>query len=381
VVQREVARLGATGADPVRRERLLEDFRYLGDETCATDGLCATACPVGIDTGAFVKTLRAAAHGVAAHAVARSAASSFAAVSAGLRGALAVADAGHAVLGSRLAGAIARGARVATGGKLPLWNPAMPRPSHAGPFRDRVSGRERRVVYFPSCVVRTFGPARGDAEASAFEATLSVLDKARFDVVFPRGLEKLCCGMPFESKGFLGEADAKARELGDALLEATRGGEVPVLCDTSPCLYRMRKTLDPRLRLHEPVEFARQHLLGALRLQRVKGPVAIHTTCSATKLGLGEALREVALACAEEVVVPAGVGCCGFAGDRGFSHPELNASALQSLRAAIPAGCTEGYSTSRTCEIGLSLHAGIPYRSIMNLLDRCSRPLEEAPAV
>jgi Fe-S oxidoreductase len=28
-------------------------------DTCATDGMCATACPVGIDTGALVKRLRA----------------------------------------------------------------------------------------------------------------------------------------------------------------------------------------------------------------------------------------------------------------------------------------------------------------------------------
>jgi D-lactate dehydrogenase len=220
------------------------------------------------------------------------------------------------------------------------------------------------------------GPSRGDGEAGAFEATLSVLEKARFDVIFPKDLERLCCGMPFESKGFVAEAEEKARELSFALLAASEDGAVPVLCETSPCLYRMRRTVDPRLVLHEPVEFAQKHLLGRLRVERIRGPVAIHATCSATKMGLAEALRAVAQACAEEVVVPAGVGCCGFAGDRGFTHPELNASALSRLPAALPPGCTEGFSTSRTCEIGLSLHAGIPYRSIMNLLDRCSTPLD-----
>jgi D-lactate dehydrogenase len=323
-----------------------------------------------------VKTLRAASHGGAAQAASRAAASSFAAVSAGLRGALAIADAGHAVLGTRLSAALARGARAASGGRLPLWNPAMPRPSRAGPFDDRISGRPRRVVYFPSCVVRTMGPARGDAEAGVFEATLSVLEKARFDVIFPKDMERLCCGMPFESKGFAAAADEKAREVSLALLAASENGAVPVLCETSPCLYRMRRTVDPRLVLHEPVEFAQRHLLGRLRMERIRGPVAIHATCSATKMGLAEALRAVAQACADEVIVPAGVGCCGFAGDRGFTHPELNASALSRLRGALPPGCTEGFSTSRTCEIGLSLHAGIPYRSIMNLLDRCSRPIE-----
>jgi D-lactate dehydrogenase len=72
------------------------------------------------------------------------------------------------------------------------------------------------------------------------------------------------------------------------------------------------------------------------------------------------------------VVVPDLVGCCGFAGDRGFNHPELNASALQHLRPAVTE-CVCGYSTSRTCEIGLSAHSGIHYKSILYLVDRCTQ--------
>ncbi len=73
--------------------------------------------------------------------------------------------------------------------------------------------------------------------------------------------------------------------------------------------------------------------------------------------------------------MPAGVGCCGFAGDRGFSHPELNASALAALKDGLPEGCREGFSNSRTCEIGLSHHSKRPYRSIVFLVDRCTAPL------
>jgi len=76
--------------------------------------------------------------------------------------------------------------------------------------------------------------------------------------------------------------------------------------------------------------------------------------------------------------VPEDVGCCGFAGDKGFTQPELNAHALRHLNKDIPQGCSAGYSTSRTCEIGLSHHAGMPYRSIVYLVDACSRP--KAPA-
>jgi hypothetical protein len=73
------------------------------------------------------------------------------------------------------------------------------------------------------------------------------------------------------------------------------------------------------------------------------------------------------------VGVPEDVFCCGFAGDRGFSHPELNAAALAQLGEQVR-GCTVGYSTSRTCEVGLSLHAGLPYKNLMFLLDAASWP-------
>jgi len=136
----------------------------------------------------------------------------------------------------------------------------------------------------------------------------------------------------------------------------------------------MKGSLDGRLRLFEPVEFIHVHLMDKLRFERRPETIAIHVTCSSTKMGLDGAFRAVAQACAERVVVP-GSGCCGFAGDKGFNTPELNASALAGLRGALSPGCERGYSNSRTCEIGLSLHGGIPYQSIVYLVDRVTSPL------
>jgi D-lactate dehydrogenase len=91
-------------------------------------------------------------------------------------------------------------------------------------------------------------------------------------------------------------------------------------------------------------------------------------------MGLEPKLRAVAEACAERVVVPA-TGCCGFAGDKGFTTPELSASALRGLAAAVE-GCERGFSSSRGCEVGLTTHAGIPYQSLAHLVDACSAPRE-----
>ncbi|BDG01040.1 FAD-binding and (Fe-S)-binding domain-containing protein [Anaeromyxobacter oryzae] len=371
VARREIARLEATGEDPERRERLEADYAYLGDETCATDGLCATACPVGIDTGNHTKWLRSQRSG--GRGAAEWASEHFAGTVAGMRGTLRAADAAHAVLGTRLMGALARGLRAASGGKVPLWNPEMPRASApvARPHRDGSPGA-LRAVYFPSCIARTMGPARGDAEGvEVHRAMSSLLAKAGYDAVFPEGLEGLCCGLAFESKGFLAQADAKARELEEALVAASEGGKLPIVFDTSPCAYRMRKVAT-RITALDPVEFIHRHLLPRLSIERVPGPIALHVPCSAVKLGLTETFRAVASACAERVALPREVGCCGFAGDRGFTHPELNASALAPLRGALPEGCAAGYSSSRTCEIGLSLHSGVPYRALAALVDRCA---------
>lgn len=89
-------------------------------------------------------------------------------------------------------------------------------------------------------------------------------------------------------------------------------------------------------------------------------------------MDLGSKLQALAERCADTVIAPDQVGCCGFGGDRGFVEPELNAHALRHL--ALPAGCGEGYSSNRTCEIGLTDHTGVPYRSILNLLEETTRP-------
>jgi len=380
--RREIARLASTGADPARLARMEEDYRFLGEETCATDGLCATACPVGIDTGELTKRLRADGRSKGGRRAARAVADHYAGATAAVRAGLRMAGAARALAGAPALAAVSRGLHVLSGGRLPVWNAAAPRAAPRARFADVSPGRPDRVVYFPSCVVRAMGAAPADPDPRAvFEATLSLLEKAEYGVLFPAGLDRLCCGLTLDSKGFRELADVKARELEEELLARTEGGAIPVLCDTSPCLARMLKTLDRRLRLFEPAEFIHDFLLGRLRVVRREATIALHVPCSATKLGLAPKLRAVAEACADRVVVPAGIGCCGFAGDRGFTHPELNAAALAGLRAALPAGCARGYSTSRTCEIGLSLHAGIPYQSLVHLVDGCTAARERGGAV
>ena len=373
VIQREISRLRAGGGDGQSLSRFVEDYRYLGEQTCATDGLCATTCPVAINTGEHTKEVRSLQKGAFGRSAARWAAGNYAAVTAGVRGGLASLNAARTVLGERALGSVTRGARDLSGGRLPLWNSRVPKPAPAQAFRGTKNGSARKVVYFPSCIVRTMGPSPGDPDQRPlFEAIRSLLEKAGYEILYPPDMASLCCGMPFGSKGFFEEAERKRRELETALLACSRDGEYPVLFDTSPCLYTMKQKPDPRLRFYEPVEFIHAFLLDALEFTKIPETIAVHITCSSVKLGLREKFLAVAGACAETVVVPDHVGCCGVAGDRVFFFPELNESALSALRDGLPAGCRSGYSSSRTCEIGLSLQSGLPYQSIAYLVDRCA---------
>ncbi|MGM0701443.1 MAG: FAD-binding and (Fe-S)-binding domain-containing protein [Pseudomonadota bacterium] len=383
VVAREMARLEAQGEaldsnEASRLERLREDYRYAGDETCAVDGLCATQCPVGINTGELIRGMR---HERLAHAAGLAArvGRHFSAVTRSARGALRLAGVGRALLGERGLAAVSGAMTRLSGQRVPQWVPSVPQAAPVRvlqrPFPTRGESQDK-VVYLPSCATRVFGASHGDSETrSIMEITLTLLERAGFDVIVPAQVSRLCCGMAFHSKGQFTEAKRKAGELNHELLVASENGRYPIVSDTSPCVLHLQSRLDERLSVQEPVAFAHDHLLPRLTITPLDERVAVHVTCSSTHMGLGERMVALARACAQDVVVPVEVTCCGFAGDKGLVTPELNASALHGLAEQV-AGCDAGYSNSRTCEIGLTQHGGIPYRSILSLLERASQPLQ-----
>ncbi len=372
VAQREITRLRITGEDAARLARLEKQFEELGNNTCAGDGLCSVSCPMGNNTGEMIHDLRREAlpKGCMGYKVGDFAANNLRLITSVLRPVLSVANFAGKVLGD--SGVNAIGGTLHKAG-VPLWTPTLPGAFYSP--KEEIKPAVKKVVYFPSCINQTMGVSRekGEKVAPLVDTVITLCNKAGYEVIFPKGMKNLCCGMIWESKGMPDIADRKTAELEKALLEASENGKYPVLCDQSPCLHRMRDHINS-MYLYEPAEFIHDFLAPELEFTPTDEPVAVHVTCSSRRMGLADKIIGLARKCSRNVVVPTEVGCCGFAGDKGFMLPELNKYALRKLRPQIEkSGAKHGYSNSRTCEIGLSTNSGIPYKSIAYLVNSCTK--------
>ena len=370
VLQREIERLKQTGENPQLLSKLQKQYSYHGEQTCAGDGLCSMSCPMGINVGDLTHEIRRQNHGKTAERVGEIAADNFHGVKTALRGVLHLADFGHSVLGDKVMDTVAKGLHTVG---FPLWTPSMPKPYNATKNLTKTTDKPDKVVYFPSCINQTMGTDKASKGMRPLaEEMVELLQKADYEVIFPKNMDSLCCGTIWESKGLPEIALKKTRQLEEALWEASERGKYPVICDQSPCLHRMKQHIT-KVRLYESAEFIWKYLRDRLIFTQTDTPIALHLTCSTKLMKIDRIVHDLACLCSSNVLVPQGVGCCGFAGDKGMTHPELNAYALRKLRSQImERGIEVGYSNSRTCEIGLQTNSGIPYRSIVYLVNRCT---------
>ncbi|WP_331774095.1 FAD-binding and (Fe-S)-binding domain-containing protein [Sulfurospirillum sp. 1612] len=348
-------------------------YQYDGIETCATCQLCSISCPIGIDTGNLTKKLRSQQIRPLEHKIAWSIAHHYGTVLGLGRFALSAVKVVNSIIGDDAMRSISGGFRKLTGNKMPLWSASLPKGEKFN-IKRTITHADDKVVYFSSCINRTMSNSHAQkGEKSISEVVALLLERAGYEIIIPENIDNLCCGMPFSSKGFTEEGKYKYDELEAQLRQASENGKYPILCDMSPCSKTIDQHKPEGLNIYDTVEFITDFLAPRLTFKAVSDPIVIHTTCSTRKSGLTKKFETLAKMCSSNVIIPQSVSCCGFAGDRGFTFPELNQSALRHLKEEIPKNVTYAFSTSKTCEIGLSEHSGLDYKSIFYLVERCTR--------
>jgi D-lactate dehydrogenase len=347
-VRREMAR--QADGSPVERA-LREEFRYDGIETCAADGSCMHACPVGIDTGELIKNLRHRGHGPRAERAGAAVASRY--------------------------GVVERAARTGLRVGGPAVHALRQSIPPAAPSRLPFTVREgAAAVYMPACINRIFGNERDlSAHPTLPEALVAVSARAGLPLWIPDDVAGHCCGTPWSSKGYSEGHRLVAERVRAALTRWSDGGRLPVVIDASSCTHGVIAEVGVEgVDVLDSIAWVHDHLLGRLELRRRLSTVVVHPTCASRHLGLSDKLASIASELADEVVVPAATGCCGMAGDRGWLHPELPASALRdTARELLGRRFDACVSSNRTCEAALTAETGHPYGSFVLTVEELTR--------
>lgn len=370
VVRREMARLKDKSSSVFLE--LKNDYQYDGLDTCAADSLCELACPVKIDTGALVKRLRNESLSDFSNKLASVLARNFSLTQNLIRISLTIGHFAERLFGKRFLLIISK----LLG--FPQWISPMPKARWLG---TETSSLKKDFVYFPSCISRTM--SYPDDDFDIVKSLIEVSKKAGFCLFVPSEINSTCCGTPFSSKGYNQANKEILKDTINRCWQWSEGGRYPIVCDTSPCSYSLKtcsKHLEKgeqekwqKMQFLDLIEFLHDYLLPKLELKLLNKNIIAHPVCSVEKMGLTEKLSAILHSCSKEVTIPINSSCCGFAGDRGFSHPELTSSALETEAQEINSKDYDYYlSSSFTCELGLSRKTNKDFKSILKLLMECS---------
>lgn len=371
-IRRSLQRLQSEGKT-AEYDTLRKEYQFAGMDTCAVDGMCATDCPVSINTGDLIKRLRRENHSRFANGAAMRVAKNFAWVERIVKLAL---HTGNAV--NRVAGKTAM--RRITGGirklapSFPLWTDSITRPVTIRPSQTATAD----AVYFPSCITRMMGADKEDR--TPINAVLQELcGQAGLSLFVADHTTGVCCGQLFSSKGFMPAYTHTVNQTIEQLWRWTNGGKVPVVMDVTSCTHSLQ-TSSPylteenrarfgRLVFIDSIDFAADYLLPRLSIRQKKSRIVFHPVCTTYKMNLVSKLQKLGDACADRAEIPFLSGCCGMAGDRGFYYPQLTASATRDESAEVESRPYEGYySSGKTCEMALSEAIRHNYQSIFYLL-------------
>jgi D-lactate dehydrogenase len=378
IVRRALKELQRIG-DKSNYDLLRSQYVYEGIDTCAVDGLCATACPVDINTGDLIKRLRNENHSRFQNSVALFISKNFGAMEGFARAALRVGFLINRLFGTRSMIHLTGWLRNLTP-SIPLWSNRMSYPPKSSSFKTK-RNENADVIYMPSCISRMMGTYEGKHK-NTVETFISVCEKVGLKVSIPVDIHGKCCSQIFSSKGFTEASAFSGNRMIEYLWAVSDNGRIPIVIDVSSCAYtlhRLGPTLSQdnfkkfqALSIIDAVDFLHDMVMPKANVKRRKKQIVIHPVCSLEKMKTEYKFISVARFFAEDVTLPKSAGCCGMAGDRGFLFPELTASATKPEAREIMETNFDGYySSTKTCEMAMSEATNKNYESILYLVDEC----------
>ncbi|QEC69528.1 FAD-binding oxidoreductase [Panacibacter ginsenosidivorans] len=381
VIRRALKQLQNAGNDS-NYKLLLAQYQYDVLDTCAVDGLCATACPVDINTGDLVKRLRRENHSTIQNKIALSVARHFKTIEWSARAAFKTGIGINKLFGKNAMTGITNGIKKVFPA-MPLWSGQISYPPDLSVIKSnkQIANKDYKntIVYFPSCISRMLGTYKRK-EKNILETFVSICNKASIDMKVLEYVSGSCCSQIFSSKGFKDAYYFTANNIIEKLWKSSNEGALPVVIDVSSCAYTLHnirpvlteknKVKFDRITILDSVDFLHDMVLPAVTIKQRKKNIVLHPVCSLEKMKTTQKFIKLAQYFATEVTVPKYAGCCGMAGDRGFLFPELTAAATNLEALEVKQEKYNGYySSTKTCEMAMSEAVKENYESILYLVD------------
>ncbi len=351
--------------EQLRRENNLElynkfakSYKYHGVDTCATTGLCANRCPVNIDTGKFILKIKSKpSNWLSTFFAAR-----FSWYIRLNRVFFTLGNFGAKLLGAKNLYKITHKAHKI----IPILPVYIPTTTSFNKLLSKqaqnINSNNKSVLYIPSCSNRIM------ADSEETQIIENILNRLGFKVSYPNNFNNLCCGQVFTSGGYSDIAKIKSQELLAIVINSQNSWYTEIILENSSCYYTLLRNNTESVKFSDIISFIYKYQ-DKLNLIRKYNKIAVHIDCSCKKIANETQIMSILSKCANEIVIPKNIACCGFAGVKGFTLPELNQSSLTSLEQQI-ADCDIGVTFNRSCQVGLSFHGGKEYISLPELIFR-----------
>lgn len=376
-IYQEIRRLetkeGLSVQEKEELEALKEGYAYFGVETCATCSACANLCPLQIDTANIAKLTKQGNYPKIAKFVAENLKSITPLIANTLT---------FANLTESFSKPISKKLNKAL--KTPVMLDYLPLANRKKEYQNQNYSSTQKVVYFSSCLNRLFAPPKEAKDKRSIQEVFeSLCEKSKISVIYPTNLKNLCCSKAF--KDYKEIASSTSLKTLESLIEASEGGKITIVCDHSACslellerAYHLSVLKGVELKIQDMPTFVLKSIVPKLQITQKDLKIGVYAPC-ATRHYLQKDdnqhnLYEIAKLCAKEVKIHNETKCCGFAGNKGFLNPKMNESALRGFVKFYATNSIEtGYSSSSTCEIGLSANTQKVWQHIIYLLDSCAK--------